>query len=106
MNVEYYKQRLLEKERDLLERMKTAGIEGREAGRLPDDPGSDPLVDALKEVQFAEADSQQKIFKTAPYQSVSTRIDVLLFDYRDTDLYCVTALSYADCPIPRAILGL
>jgi hypothetical protein len=37
--------------------MKAAGIEGREAGRLPDDPGSDPVMDALKEVQFAEADS-------------------------------------------------
>ena len=63
MNVEYYKQRLLEKERELLERMKAAGIAGREAGRLPDDPGSDPVVDALKEVQFAEADSQWAVLR-------------------------------------------
>ena len=29
-----------------------------------------------------------------------------MFDCRHTRLYCMYVLSYADCPIPRAILGL
>lgn len=47
--------------------------------------------------------SGSKMFLTAMYQSVSMGIDYLMFDYRRTGLYCIAVLSYADCPIPRAI---
>ena len=59
MKLSPYKRRLLAKERELIERMKKAGVIAREASGEPvRDLGDESVMDELREVRFKEADSE------------------------------------------------
>jgi DnaK suppressor protein len=64
MKLSPYKRGLIAKERELVERMKKAGVSAREATDEPvRDLGDESVMDELKEVHFMEADPDWQVLR-------------------------------------------